>query len=208
MGQAMKHELHDKPTDDMTPSTVSDARSRTLNEQAVGADRVASRRYILLKGIGRGSAILAAAVPINTLASVPSVTANGQLCSVSGTHSAVHSQATQLPTCGGLSPGYYMKIEHWPNSPATTYTVGVKIFNQNTKFSTVFGAGMKVPMLTIMQTPPNNNDEFHWIAALLNAIKAPAGYVFPYSASEVLALYAGTQQMAALTFFKGFMETI
>ena len=63
-------------------------------------------------------------------------------------------------------------------------------------------------MLKIMNTNPVNNDEFHWIAALLNAIKAPLGYVFPYSASEVLALYAGSQSAAALAFFKGFMETI
>ena len=204
----MNPDLYNKTTDDIPRSAAGDTHGTGPATHEAGTVRAATRRHVLLKGIGRGSAILAAVVPIKTLASVPSVTANGKICSVSGTQSAVHSQATQLPTCGGLSPGYYMQIEHWPNSPATTYTVGGKTFNQNTKFSTVFGAGMKVPMLTIMQTPPSNNDEFHWIAALLNAIKAPAGYVFPYSASEVLALYAGNQQMAALTFFKGFMETI
>ena len=172
----------------------------------------ASRRYMLLKGIGRGSAILAAAVPIKTLASIPSVTANGQICTISGTQSAAHSQATQLPTCGGQSPGYYMSIAHWPNYSNTNtnpkYAVGNKTFNSSTTFYAVFGGGMNTGMLTIMQTAPHNNAEFHWIAALLNAIKAPPGYVFPYSAQEVLNLYNSAQQTAALQFFEGYMETV
>lgn len=176
------------------------------------ATRVASRRHVLLKGIGKGSAILAATVPIKTLASIPSVTANGQICTVSGTQSAAHSQATQLPTCGGLSPGYYMKIEHWPyyssSNQNPTYTVGSKTFNSSTTFYSVFGGGMTTGMLEIMNTEPHNNAEFHWIAALLNAIKAPPGYVFPYAPQEVLDLYNSAQQAAALQFFSGYMETL
>lgn len=204
----MNDNMHGDVADETNSSTSSKGRSGVRAENDGDAQRTASRRRLLLKGIGRGSALLAATVPIKTLASTPSVTANGQICTASGTQSAAHSQATNLPTCGGLSPGYYMKIGHWPNYPTTTYTVGVKTFNQNTKFNTVFGGGKSVGMLTIMNTNPVNNDEFHWIAALLNAIKAPSGYVFPYSAPEVLALYKGNQSAAALTFFKGFMETI
>ena len=201
----MNDNMHGDVADETNPSSALNGRGAEVDADAA---RVASRRRLLLRGIGKGSALLVAAVPIKTLASTPSVTVNGQICTASGTQSAAHSKATNLPTCGGLSPGYYMKIEHWPNYQATTYTVGGKTFNQNTKFNAVFGGGQAVAMLTIMNTTPNNNDEFHWIPALLNAIKAPTGYVFPYSASEVLALYAGSQSAAALAFFKGYMETI
>jgi len=196
--------------DDKTnPSAGGRARIGFPGGSGAEAERVASRRYILLKGIGRGSAILAAAAPIKTLASTPSLTANGLICTLSGTQSAAISQATRLPTCGGLSPGYYTKISHWPSYPTTTYTVGGKTFTQITTFFALFGGGMNVGLLKIMQTRPHNNDEFHWIAALLNAIKAPPGYVFPYSALEVLSLYRDIGKRAdALMFFKGFMETI
>ena len=205
----MNDNMHGDVADETNPSSALNGRGGVGGgEVDTDSARVASRRRLLLRGIGKGSALLAAAVPIKTLASTPSVTANGQICTVSGTQSAAHSKAKNLPTCGGLSPGYYMKIQHWPNFPNTTYTVAGKTFNQNTEFNVVFGGGQAVAMLTIMNTTPNNNDEFHWIAALLNAIKAPTGYVFPYSASEVLALYAGSQSAAALAFFKGFMETI
>ena len=204
----MNDNMHGDVADETNPSSASNGRGGVGAGVDADAARVASRRRLLLRGIGKGSALLVAAVPIKTLASTPSVTVNGQICTVSGTQSAAHSKAKNLPTCGGLSPGYYMKIAHWPNFPTTTYTVAGKSFNQNTNFNAVFGGGQAVAMLTIMNTTPNNSDEFHWIAALLNAIKAPLGYVFPYSASEVLALYAGSQSAAALAFFKGFMETI
>ena len=66
-------------------------------------------------------------------------------------------------------------------------------------------SGSSTALLTILGSPLS--DESHWIAALLNAIKAPASRVFPYSAVEVLSLYSGPQRADALTFFKGFMET-
>lgn len=204
--------MNDMRHNQVQPSTGGTDRAGIPIEPATGTTRVASRRYMLLKGIGRGSAILAAAVPIKTLASIPSVTANGQICTISGTQSAAHSQATQLPTCGGLSPGYYMKIVHWPyystSNMNPTYTVGSKTFDSTTTFYTVFGGGMNTGMLEIMQTEPHNNAEFHWIAALLNAIKAPSGYVFPYTPQEVLNLYNSAQQTAALQFFSGYMETL
>jgi len=201
----MNDNMHGDVADRTNPSTGLTGRVGTGDEDGVAAQRLASRRRLLLRGIGKGSALLAATVPIKTLASTPSVTANGQICTASGTQSAAHSQATNLPTCRGLSPGYYMKIEHWPNYPSTTYTVGIT-FDQNTKFKDVFGGGKSVAMLEIMNIQPANNDERHWIAALLNSIKAPQGYVFPYSATEVLALYNGPQSAAALTFFRSFME--
>ena len=203
----MNDNMHGDVADETNPSSASNGRGGVGAGVDADAARVASRRRLLLRGIGKGSALLVAAVPIKTLASTPSVTVNGQICTVSGTQSAAHSKAKNLPTCGGLSPGYYKTIAHWPNFPNTTYTVGMKTFTENSIFSAVFGGGKSVPLLTILNNNANS-DEFHWIPALLNAIKAPPGYVFPYSASEVLALYAGSQSAAALAFFKGYMETI
>jgi hypothetical protein len=188
-------------------SDRADASGRPADERDGVMGARLSRRSVLFKGLGKGSAVLAAAVPIKTLASTVSVTANGKICSISGVQSAVHSATKNLPTCGGLSPGYYMTLSHWPNYPNTTYTVGSKTFNQNSTFSAVFGGGLNQGLLSIMQAP-NNEVEFHWIAALLNAIKPPFGYVFPYTPQEVLDLYASGQQAAALSFFAGYMETI
>lgn len=171
--------------------------------------RVASRRYVLLKGIGRGSAILAVAVPIKTLASTPSMTANGQICTISGVQSAAHSQATQLPTCAGLKPAYYADITKWPNysDSHAKNAVGSTNFDENSKFLDVFGSGSNNKLLFLLKKDPSSA-ESHWIAALLNAIKPPPSYVFPYSPDEVVALYNSAQQSAALDFFKGWMETI
>ena len=122
----MNDNMHGDVADETNPSNALNGRGGVGAEVDADAARVASRRRLLLRGIGKGSALLAAAVPIKTLASTPSVTVNGQICTVSGTQSAAHSKAKNLPTCGGLSPGYYMKIEHWPNYPTTTYTVAGK----------------------------------------------------------------------------------
>ena len=166
-----------------------------------------SRRSVLFKGLGKGSAVLAAAVPIKTLAATPSVTDTGQICTISGVQSAVHSAATNLPTCRGQRPSNYLTIGNWPNYPNTTYTVGVKTFDQNSGFNTVFVGGMSQPLMTILKNFTGSN-EYHWIAALLNAIKPPVGYVFPYSPQEILDLYAGAQQADALAFLKNYMETM
>jgi hypothetical protein len=197
MRQTMSENLRNDTTDRL---------GETSQARVLGAP--ISRRSVLFKGLGKGSAVLVAAVPIKTLASTPSVTANGKICTISGVQSAVHSASTNLPTCGGLSPGYYKMLEHWPYYSNTKYIVGAKTFTQKSTFRYVFGGGLVQGLLSIMQTQPNNNDEFHWIAALLNAIKAPAGYVFPYTAQEVLSLYASGQKAAALDFFKNYMETI
>lgn len=205
MGLAMKHDLHDKTTDDMTTSAAGGGHSGIPDAQTMSADRVASRRYILLKGVGRGSAILAAAIPIKTLASVPSVTITGEICSVSGTQSVVHSQPKGLPQCAGSQPAKYATLANWP--AGRPYTVSGKSIDQNTQFSAVFGAGSNLGLLAILNRPLS--DESHWIAALLNAIKAPAAPVFPYTAPEVLGLYSDiTKRAAALAFFTHFMETL
>lgn len=88
------------------------------------------RRRQLLKGLGKGSAVVVAAAPIKTLAVTQSVTQNGLMCTVSGVGSAAHSTGGSLPQCGGLTPGYYKTPSHWPgyyvsynkNKAKITYT--------------------------------------------------------------------------------------
>lgn len=171
---------------------------------------LASRRRLLLKGIGRGGALLAgAAVPIRTLAAIPSVTASGRICSISGVQSAVHSGPTSLPTCAGRMPVSYAEVENWPYGD-TTYTVGLVSFDKTSKFQEVFGTSPNGNALlkNILKLMPSS-DEAHWIAALFNAIRPPPGYEFPYSPSEVLDLYHDPARSdAALAFFKGYMETL
>lgn len=195
------------------------------------ATDVATRRRLLLSGIVKGSAVVASAIPIKSLAYTSSITADGLICTISGVQSAAHSQSTALRTCGGFSPGKYKKIENWPNYQAfacqaspksgkkkdvgttcetgtASNTVGNKTFTQDTSFYEIFGGGSSNSLISLMKNNAGFVTEFHYIAALLNAIQAPAGYVFPYSAEEVVALYAGPQQSIALGFFQDFMETV
>ena len=197
--------------EDINPT--SQYKSSTLT--SIASDAAVSRRKLLLRGIAKGSVVAAGSVSIKSFASTSSVTANGKICSVSGTQSAAHSQATGLPTCGGLSPGYYKMLVHWPNyngsasPPVATNSVGSKTFTQNTPFNSIFGGGSAKSLIDILKNDASSL-EFHWIPALLNAIRPPAGYVFPYSPKEVLDLYKGVGATSsdALMFFKRYMETI
>jgi hypothetical protein len=206
--------MNDK-TDDCT--TIPDEKRGATLDSIVDAEKSPSRRRLILSGVLKGSALVAGAVPIKSFASISSITANGKICTISGTQSAAHSQKANLPTCGGLSPGYYTMLSHWPNyngsakPPVATNTANGKTFTQNTPFSTVFGSGPSAKLSDIMgiyTNIPKNNDEFHYIAALLNAIKAPSGYVFPYTPTEVINFYNSSQKASALTFFTNYMETI
>jgi hypothetical protein len=221
----------------MSDQHTSGAINETAVEETPSRAEVATRRRMLLQSVGKGSAVLAAVTPITTLASTNSLTANGLICTVSGVGSAAHSKSTTLPTCGGLSPGYYKTPSHWPGYNATKNKASNTVtkpngttctFRQNfntapnglnpggaddTSFATVFGGGSTAGMFYILKNQAPT-DEFHWIAALLNAVmyattgswpKSP--YVFPYTPTEVLSLYS-TDYAAGLAFFKGYMETL
>jgi len=184
------------------------------------SSRALARRQMLLKGLGKGSAVLAAAtVPMHSLATTGTITNTGKggepavRCGISGMMSGVHSRETFTTVCSGYSPGRYKKIENWPNYRASAVdawnSVNGKSFHKTTKFSEVFGGGLAKGMLDIMNDD-ESSDEFHWIAALLNAVGgAPSSFNFPYTGSEVLAFYKGAGQYTAekaLAFFKTYME--
>lgn len=211
-----------------TPSTHASAtQAEHNNVRMTGPDF--ARRHALLKGLGRGSAIVAAVTPIKTLALTQSATQNGKMCTLSGVGSAVHSSSTALPTCGGLSPGWYKTPSHWPFYDSTnnksSFPVGSKRINEkfgdgilggdaqkDTAFNAIFSGGSSNGMFYIMLNE-ESTDEFHWIAALLNAVYYASGgwpkapYVYPYSAAEILKLYTDNNA-TGLAFIKSYMETL
>ena len=179
-----------------------------------------ARRHMLLKGIGKGSVVLAATVPLQTLASQSVFTNPGKngapviRCGISGMMSGAHSRDTVTTVCSGYSPGYYQKPEHWPPglNPNALVTV---VFPSCTLMVNAAGTSIgtaRVPtLLEVMNLTPRV-DEFHWIAAWLNAMGgAPSSWNYPYSGADVQAFYAGTgpggyTKEQALDFFKTYME--
>lgn len=206
-------------TIEKTKSTGQDeiqAEIQALSSQAI------ARRHMLLKGLGKGSAVLAASIPLKTLAAQSVFTnpgANGApviRCGISGMTSGVHSQDTVTNVCSGYSPGYYTKREHWPAGlnpdalvtsvfPSCTLKVTVDA-NGNVSLG-----GPTVPtLLQVMNLTPRV-DEFHWIAAWVNAMGgAPSSWNFPYTGAQIQAFYAGTgpySKAQALTFITTYLET-
>lgn len=198
-----------------TASSVNDVDESTSLTSAALA-----RRNMLLKSLGKGSVVVAAAsIPLRSLATTGTITNVGKdgapavRCGISGMMSGVHSRETFTTVCSGYSPGKYKNIANWPNyrpNPNNAINVvdGIS-FDKNTKFKALFGSGLDVGLLNIMDNY-SNSDEFHWITALLNAVGgAPSSFYFPYTASQVRAFYMGSGQYTraqALNFFKTYME--
>ena len=175
-----------------------------------------SRRRALLKGVGKGAAVLAAAVPIKSLATT-TVTADKHLCSVSGSMSGVRSVTTGMVTCGGRKFSLYKPVGSWPIDGMSQEVVNNGTSNflrSTTNFGAVFGNGLTGAAYTMATmfgagvSDATAIDEAHWIVALLNAKNYPA--TFPYTPAEILAQYAagGATRLNALTFYKTHMELL
>ncbi len=164
-----------------------------------------ARRRLLLKGVGKGAAVLAATVPIKTLAGQSLLTFDGQhRCSISGMQSGVHS-ATPLDTarCGGYSISYWSA---GTGNPTRTWPT-----RYQQKCKDVFTGSALDANLSLFQAMKSHptSVEAHWICAWLNALRG--SFNFPYSGPQVLAFYnlgpAAQGYQDALTFFTNFMET-
>ena len=195
--------------------SIGQVKTERLSSEAV------ARRRVLLKGVGKGVAALAATVPIQTLAS-QSVLTDPRLgtqhqCTVSGMQSGVHSATpTGTQTCMGYRPSRYELLSFWPgylpgNPAHATNTVGIITFNETAFFATVFGGGPSsgnaARLFTIVSTGSPEPEQV-WVTALLNAIKNPAGFNFPYTPSQVLAFYSSSQAAQALIFFRTYMQSV
>ncbi|TAM34145.1 MAG: hypothetical protein EPN61_17605 [Burkholderiaceae bacterium] len=192
------------------------------DEQALSSE-AAARRHMLLKGLGKGSAVLAASIPLKALATLPPTSvftnpgANGApvvRCGISGMTSGVHSQDTTTNVCSGYSPGYYTQREHWPsglNPDALVTTVFPSCKLMVNKAGTALGNYRVPTLLEVMNlTPRAPVPEFHWIAAWVNAMGgAPSSWNFPYTGAQIQAFYAGTgpyTKAQALTFIETYLE--
>jgi len=171
-----------------------------------------ARRRALFKGIGKGGAVLAASVPIQTLAGQQLLTAGGlHVCSVSGMHSGVHSANTSTVYCGGKSPGWWgqSQIVSGKLCPKRTWPTLPNSWTYDTKCATVFTRRTLTgnPTLFQVMNPPTyaSYDEFHWICAWLNALSNTG--IFPYNGQQVLEFY-NTNNADALTFFKTYLEQL
>lgn len=172
-----------------------------------------ARRRLLVKGLGKGAAVVAVATPIHTLAA-PVIVGGGKLCTVSGVQSNVGSGRTggMTSTCSGYTPLHYNTLANWPGHSAgtATNTVDGITFTQTTPFNAVFGGADATPLLTVLTATPGS-DNAAWVTALLNAISNPAGFNFPYSPHAVRAFFLDpvpANVMNALNFFKGYMQTV
>lgn len=189
-----------------TPLPKADDKGATLSAAAL------ARRSMLLKGLGKGSVVLATTVPLQTLAGQSLLTFDGKhQCSVSGMHSGVHSATpTNTPTCGGYSPGWWgqsktvdgkiVPSRSWP----TDYRI--KCYTIFTRCTLLNSNGSKPSLFQIMSDSRfASSDEFHWVAAYLNALSH--SFNFPYTAQEVIDFYNSASYADALAFFKTYMET-
>jgi hypothetical protein len=206
-----------------SPKSPPDFGNVALNKGSMST-QAAERRLVLLKGLGRGAAALAATVPIQTLASQSVLTPDGKhQCSVSGMHSGVHSTTTTTTVCGGYSPGWWGQSDNgtsprrtWPGGANHTALITTVCPWSTLMTTATTSVPAHVPTLFEIMEPKDpvskfaNTDEFHWVCAWLNAL---GGYFnFPYSGAEVLDFakmkYTNpTKYQDALTFFKTYMET-
>ena len=178
-----------------------------------------ARRRMLVKSLGKGSSVIAAAaIPMHTLAATGTLavtesgTGTAKRCTISGTMSGVHSQETVKDVCIGFHPSYYSTLANWPNYLSTgggsaTNSTGTFSFTEKSKFVEVFGGSSAQGNKQLILIMGSISDEAHWIAALLNSVNTKANN-FPYSATQVIAFYNSTTQYSnALNFFKNYMET-
>ena len=178
-----------------------------------------ARRRALLRGVGKGAAVLAATAPLQTLAGQSLLTFDGKhQCSVSGQHSGVHSATpSSTLTCSGFNPNYWGQAAAVNGngngaSPLRTWPTDYK-----QKFINIFTHSGFNNSITLFQVMQNNGqftnaDERHWLCAYLNALSSvTSGLNFPYTAAQVLAYYnAGKGSkvyLDALKFFTDYMET-
>ena len=168
-----------------------------------------ARRKMLLTSLGKGSAVVAAAaLPLKALAATPTVTSiNGPAgapvrCTISGAMSGVHSKETITATCAGRKPSSYGP----PTVTIPTPWPGSVI--KSASFNVVFTSSLVTStLINIIQTD-SGSDNAYWIAAYLNAQTGSPASNFPYTPTEVVALFNGPQKLDALAFFKTYMSTL
>lgn len=155
------------------------------------------RRRLLLRGVGKGAAVVAAAVPMQSFANSILKTQGPpeRLCTVSGVGSILPSAAPQIDgVCSGKTASYWQNLDQasWP-IPKTT------------KFKRVFGGSNTITFQTLMAGSTSTEQTFAraYLNAKVGSVTSPP--TFPYSPGEVVKFYQGTNRATAEAFFNTYV---
>lgn len=209
-----------KNSDHATPTSQENVVVQTALSDA------SERRRQLIKSLGKGAAVIAAAAPIQTLAQgTVLLTNDGKICSVSGMQSGAHSRKPEgAATCGGYSPGWWQqeKVDgtplNWPssvmwnNSYKTVFpnaSLPLLVICTGSGKNEVCATGREPSLWEVMSYNGNGNykshEMFHWIGAWLNGFEQK--YNFPYTSEQIKALYDDSNtRAAALDLIKTYLE--
>lgn len=165
-----------------------------------------ARRRALIKGLGKGSAVVAAVVPIQSFA-VPAIqiTHANTLCTLSGQMSNVLSRAlTSTVFCEGYPPAHYFIPSINKELPIDWPALDASV----SKFRDVFGGSDNTKLITYLIAGGN---QAYWIAAYFNAKHVELlskSFAFPYSSAEVIAQFNGPDAAAYLLFYKTHLSSL
>lgn len=174
------------PPKDQQPSTVTDVSSM-------------DRRRVLLKGLGKGSAVVAATIPIQTLANTSTVYICGdnRQCTVSGIQSAAHSFSSGIAkvTASGKGAAYW--DEKNPNYDKPQNWKDYKDIPFGGSALAAYPSATSTKTLWELLKPGSTAtlDQKTWVYAYLNAIlnaTLNAGK-YPFTKAEVQEIYSKSQ---------------
>ncbi|MDP3168428.1 MAG: hypothetical protein Q8N06_23615 [Hydrogenophaga sp.] len=196
-----------------TPSQLPKG-ARQLSPEA------SARRLIMLRGLGKGSAVVtAAALPLSTLAQGSTLLVTGTVgggapvyrCSISGMQSNVTS--SNMPgdakVCGGYSPGWwgqkdgYKPRRPWPIDYKTiSNTLFTRYASDDPGYAHLFTAS--TTLFDVMRSSSFSPTKTrHWIGAYLNGLSGGApGFPFPYSGPEVMSFYNSSDTVKRNKFYE------
>ena len=203
-----------EPGHEPAPEGHADA----LAKARVDALASTSRRRLLLKGLGKAGAVAGAAIPLRGLATGEknlriSKSGKDYRCTVSAQASLLHSAAASPPpVCTGNSVTYYCTDSNWPQyNSKPVCLVGSTRYLQTATLDNVMGFNGGVTgsdkTLKVLVNNFGSTDAACWVVALLNAEMCRS--TFPYTTSEVQALYAdAAKRNAAATFFRSYLTGV
>lgn len=202
----------EKPNRSEVLTSDSPAKPRSELDSAALA-----RRRALFKGIGKGAGVLAAAVPLQSMATGTKTVCGPQgsyvVCSCSGANSAANSVSPTTPVACGQHPSKYCGAPPcaWPAVDSTT------------KCNTIFkdcsikkSGGTQMTLMEVLGSTSTFGTVVYgaagsrtalrsWVAAWLNSQKSTNKY--PYTSAQVLTLYGDpTKRASALSLFQNYLE--
>lgn len=179
--------LHMRDEPDIHPSAASD--------QAPDAQALARRR-LLLKSLGKGSALVAAASPLASYAAPNLITTANTQCSVSGFKSSVVSRMPTSPVVCRVPPPSSL-VDSSGQGVGNVWLGVLQLFPgtaaANLTFSQLFpGSSNSNTVLSILSGLPNSEEALFIAAFFAGRARDldPSGNHWPYGVADVRAHYA------------------